>query len=126
MKRKGSLVLLVLGGLALTGCAKSVDNIDPEADRQTKDEVYAEYLTEKYGEEYPDMSVEVGVDYSLRLCSVLDGNTVTPADLDVWLEEDEGLAGRDLTVFKDMLYTGVKVYCPDNLGAVEHLRPVTV
>lgn len=121
---KKRTLLLVLGVLSVTGCATNVDNVKPEDDRETKDEVYAEYLEEKYGDEYPDLDTGVAIDYSLRFCSVLESNPVTPGEIDVWLQEDQGLEGRDLVIFQDVLYTGVKVYCPQNLVSVEHLKPV--
>lgn len=124
--KKGVLPsVLLVGSFALAGCATTVDNVKSDDPREKKDEAYATYLEDTYGEELPNLDKSVAIDYSLRLCSVLDGQQVAPAELDDWLDS-EGLEGRDRVVFADMMYWGVYVYCSDNLIEVQHLRSITV
>lgn len=116
-------VLMSAAALTLTGCgANSIDDIAEDTPRETRDEVYAAYLEDTYGDEYPNMDVAYGADVTLRLCSMLgSGEPVYPSDFDSLLEE---LPAEEVPVFKDALYQGVRVYCPEHLSQVEFFRPM--
>jgi hypothetical protein len=105
--------------LALTGCGDPIDKLGDDATRAERDEVYTGYLADTY----TDADGPGWVDFNLRLCSVMDSEKVRPAEFDDLFEE-EGVTEEKRPDVQDIIYQGVRVYCPENLSQVEFLRPV--